>query len=238
MLQKVCQLRKKGVTILLVTHDLTSVLQFCNYAFFLSNGRKMGEGIPKDVIDLYKQVVSQANVTLAEKKPLHTQYAESNNHTWKENYKINDSMLEYGDKGLEIIDFRIAKAGEGCVSVIRNDEAVSISVKVKANQEVIEPIVAFSIKDIKGRELLGTNTLLKKYSTGVFSAKNIYEISFLQTIPLRAGKYTLSLGCTKYRNGNLHIYHRLYDVLLIDIISELDTGGLVYINPKITLIRK
>ena len=235
--RKFAELRKRGVTILLVTHDLASVLQFCNYAVFLSNGTKMGEGIPKDVIDLYKQTVSNVNVNCNEKGLLASKTHDGDS-VWKNNYKINDSMLEYGDKGLEIIDFKIGKPGGECLSIIQNDEEISISLRIRANKEVVEPIVAFSIKDIKGRELLGTNTLLKKYSTGVFLANNVYEISFLQTIPLRAGKYALSLGCTHYQNESLHIYHRLYDVLIIDVISEIDTAGLVYTNPQITLLRK
>lgn len=231
--RKIEELRSKGVTILLVTHDLGSVLQFCNYAVLLANGCKSAEGGPREIVDIFKKGMSSD--VIQKKTKLISQQQNNNDDPWKSNYVINDSFLEYGDKTLEIEDFKIVNSSGMLTSTIKNDEDVTISVKIKVKKTVNAPIVAFSIKDVKGTELVGTNTLLNDINMGTFYAGNSYILSFKQRIPLRSGQYTLSFGCTKYVNEDLHIYHRLYDVVVLDILSDRKTAGWVYIAPTITL---
>lgn len=47
------ELKKKGVTIILVTHDMNSVLRFCNRAIMLHEGQITEQGKPGDVADAY-----------------------------------------------------------------------------------------------------------------------------------------------------------------------------------------
>ena len=235
--RKFDELREKGVTILLVTHDLGSVLQFCNHAVFLANGSKAAEGKPREIVDVFKRTMSKAeDIEMSQVTGSPCPRQETlGGLPWKSNFVINDSLLEYGDKALEIEDFKIVNAAGELTSTIRNDEEVTISIKIRARHTVEEPIVAFSIKDVKGTELVGTNTLLNDIQMDVFQAGKSYILSFKQHIPLRAGKYILSLGCTKFIKDDLHIYHRLYDVVVLDILSDRNTAGLVYIDPAITL---
>ena len=56
--RKFRELRETGVTILLVTHDLSAVLQFCDKAIFLVDGAKFDEGGPREIIDVFKKYLS------------------------------------------------------------------------------------------------------------------------------------------------------------------------------------
>ena len=42
---------------------------------------------------------------------------------------------------------------------------------------------------------------------------------------LRGGEYLLSLGVTGYERDKFQVYHRLYDVLNLTVISDKDTVG-------------
>ena len=237
--RKFRELRENGVTILLVTHDLGAVLQFCNKAIFLVNGSKYGEGDAKTVVDLFKKFLadnakgiatSKENVTDVENRSCNTK---ATAEVWKDQYTKNESMLEYGDKLLEFVDYKITNQENEMTTVLKNYEDVKISVKIRANKTVENPIVAFSIKDIKGTELVGSNTFIKDFDLGIMQEGQTYVVSFEQKLPLRIGKYTLSLGCTKYVTDDLHVFHRLYDVILLDIVSNVDTCGIVHVNPLI-----
>lgn len=234
--RKFDELREKGVTILLVTHDLASVLQFCNHAIFLSQGIKAAEGKPKEIVDEFKRALSKAdkNQDVTEKR--HIEPKAIDGVPWKSNYVINDSLLEYGDKALEIEDYKVTNESGSITSTLRNDEDITITVKIRAKKNIEDPIVAFSIKDVKGNELAGTNTLINDVHFNTFQSGKSYIISFKQKIPLREGKYILSLGCTKYINDGLHIFHRLYDVVVLDILSEIKTVGIVCIESAISLV--
>ena len=42
---------------------------------------------------------------------------------------------------------------------------------------------------------------------------------------LQGGDYLLSLGVTGYEDNDFTVYHRLYDVLNVTVISDKDTVG-------------
>ena len=61
------------------------------------------------------------------------------------------------------------------------------------------------------------------------------HITFTQKINLQGGEYLLSLGVTGYEKENFVVYHRLYDVLNITVISDKDTVGYYDMNSEITV---
>ncbi len=51
------EFKKQGKTILFVSHDLSSISKYCDRAILLNQGIKLGEGSPKEMIDIYKRVL-------------------------------------------------------------------------------------------------------------------------------------------------------------------------------------
>ncbi len=51
------EFKKQGKTILFVSHDLSSISKYCDRAVLLNQGVLLGEGTPKEMIDIYKQVL-------------------------------------------------------------------------------------------------------------------------------------------------------------------------------------
>ena len=51
------EFRDKGKTILFVTHDMGSVIRYCNRCVLLNAGKKVGEGKPQEMVDLYKRIM-------------------------------------------------------------------------------------------------------------------------------------------------------------------------------------
>ena len=233
--RKFAELRKKGVTVLLVSHDITSILQFCDAGILLSDGKLLYEGNTRTAVDTYKKILS--GIICNNDADLHN-IGKKRGHAekyWKSHYKINDSMLEYGDKNIEIVDYKVSDENKNIISSINNRNSVTITLSIRAKKDIYEPIVAFSIKDIKGNELIGVNTLLENVKVGWIKAGIDYEFSFEQKIPLQPNRYTISFGVTKYVNNGLHVYHRLYDALLIDIISNYKSAGLVSVNSNVSI---
>lgn len=52
-LDRIKDIRAKGSTIVLISHDVGSIRQLCNQAIWLDGGRMAAEGEPKDVVDAY-----------------------------------------------------------------------------------------------------------------------------------------------------------------------------------------
>lgn len=224
------EFKKKGKTILFVSHDLSAISKYCDRAILLNQGVKLGEGSPKDMIDAYKQVlVGQYEVPkTAEGVPDLT--ADSDVRAALEKRKkqqagLNPETLEYGSKEAEIVDYYLTdKNGVQTTAILKGDE-FTMHMRVKIHQDLPAPIFALSIKNIKGVEITGTNTMFEKSFLDSAAAGEVKEITFTQKMRLQGGEYLISLGVTGYEKDEFVVYHRLYDVLNITVVSDKDTVG-------------
>lgn len=222
--------KKQGKTILFVSHDLGSISKYCDKVVLLDKGKKIAEGTPRDMVDLYKKaLVGQLDIKeIRREKNVETtrqsneKKLEDNVGEWSKNFLENPNKLEYGDKRIEIVDYVILDDKNKISNSIEKGSNFSIRFRVKMKELIEDPIFAFTIKDLKGTEITGTNTMFEKIS---FEATDFMEVNFKQTMNLQGGEYLLSLGCTGYENGEFVVYHRLYDVCNISVIAEKNTVG-------------
>ena len=139
------------------------------------------------------------------------------------------------NKKAEIIDFGIFDDQENLNNTFSKNKDFYIKMKVRFNEEIQEPIFAFTIKDTKGNDITGTNTLYEKINFDNPKKDQILTVSFKQNLNLQSGQYILSLGCTGYQNGEFTVFHRLYDICSITVISSKDSHGFFDMNSKITI---
>ena len=237
------EFKEAGKTILFVSHDLGSIGKYCDRVVLLNKGKKMAEGEPKEIIDLYKQVlVSQAeNRELDEEQPTvsdvtDTQDTACEGH-WKDTLMLNPNVLEYGDKEAEIIDFAIIDDKNRITNNIQKNTDFRIRMKVKFHKDIEDPIFAFTIKDLQGTEVTGTNTMYEKTDIGFVKAGEEKVIEFSQNMNLQGRNYLLSFGCVGYHENDFVVYNRLYDVCNINVISDKNTVGFYDMNSTVRVLK-
>lgn len=237
------EFKEAGKTILFVSHDLGSIAKYCDRVVLLNKGKKMAEGEPKEIIDLYKQVlVSQAeNRELDEEQPTvsdvtDTQDTACEGH-WKDTLMLNPNVLEYGDKEAEIIDFAIIDDKNRITNNIQKNTDFRIRMKVKFHKDIEDPIFAFTIKDLQGTEVTGTNTMYEKTDIGFVKAGEEKVIEFSQNMNLQGCNYLLSFGCVGYHENDFVVYNRLYDVCNINVISDKNTVGFYDMNSTVRVLK-
>ena len=52
------EIRKSGTTILMVTHDMGSIIKYCDRVVLLNKGEFIAEGKPGRVVDMYKKILA------------------------------------------------------------------------------------------------------------------------------------------------------------------------------------
>lgn len=232
--KKFQEFRDMGKTIIFVSHDLKSVSKYCDKVILLNKGVFVEEGKPKEVIDTYKKIlVNQFDKELEkeEKKEKNTK----NKVSWKSKMNLNSNKLEYGNKDAEIIDFGILDERDILTNTVNKNENFKIKMKVKFNRDIQDPIFAFTIKDIKGNEITGTNTMIEEVYFKNPKSNDVVEVEFEQMMNLQGGEYLLSLGCTGFKEGDFTVYHRLYDICSITVISSKDSVGFYDMNSSIII---
>ena len=233
------EFKEAGKTILFVSHDLGSIAKYCDRVVLLNKGKKMAEGEPKEIIDLYKQVlVSQAeNRELDEEQPTVSDAVEETEGHWKDTLMLNPNVLEYGDKEAEIVDFAIIDDKNRITNNIQKNTDFRIRMKVKFHKDIEDPIFAFTIKDLQGTEVTGTNTMYEKTDIGPVKAGEEKVVEFSQNMNLQGRNYLLSFGCVGYHENDFVVYNRLYDVCNINVISDKNTVGFYDMNSTVRVLK-
>ena len=138
---------------------------------------------------------------------------------------VNPQALEYGTKEAEIIDYYVTDGNGVETTTILKGDPFTMHMRVHIHEDVPAPIFALSIKNIKGVEITGTNTMVERaFLEGVKAGEEL-EITFSQKVRLQGGDYLLSLGVTGYKGDSFTVYHRLYDIMNLTVISDRDTVG-------------
>ena len=52
---------------------------------------------------------------------------------------------------------------------------------------------------------------------------------------LQGGEYLLSFGCTGYHEGEFRVFHRLYDVLNVTVVSAKNTVGFYDMESQVSV---
>src|SRR4030081_2388635 len=68
-LERIAELRKKGRTIVFISHDLAAVYRLCDRAILLNHGQVLMDGPARSVIDHYQQMTFAAEGTTVEEEP-------------------------------------------------------------------------------------------------------------------------------------------------------------------------
>lgn len=224
------EFQKMGKTILFVSHDMGSIAQYCDRAVLIDRGRKLMEGSTKEVIEVYKKVLVKQYTPDGEL----ARQDQDAPVEMKQNMVQNPDFIEYGDGRAKIIDYGVVDAEGNMTNTVLKKQDFAIHMKVKFLEDIEEPIFAFCIKDLKGNDLSGTNTQIEKTPVGAVKSGQEIEIDFRQKMILQPGQYLLQLGCTGYENGNLVVYHRLYNVCSIQVIADKITTGYFDMDSTVT----
>lgn len=251
--KKLEDLKNSGKTILFVTHDMGSVMKYCNRAIIFNHGTIVAEGEPAKMIDIYKKILvgqfdgdekdvddlieKETPTELIDNTKKNSYTSDSSEKVWKDFMLLNPDSQIYGDKRAEIVDFGIFDDEGEITNTVYKFKDFSIKLKIHFNETIENPIFAFSIKDIKGTEITGTNTIIEKVDTGTVEKGQDVIIEFKQRMILQGGQYLLLLGCTGFEQDNLVVYNRLYDICCINVIADKTTVGYFDMDSKATLTK-
>ena len=230
------ELKQKGTTIIMVTHDLGAVIKYCDRTMVLNSGKQVAVGAPHEMVDLYKKILAGQEPTISDYNASEQTVGASTASPLKESMSINPHADIYGDKKAEFVDFGILDEKGNPATVIVKGENFTIKEKIKMNEDILDPIFTWTLKDKRGTDLTGTNTMLEKIDTGLGKKGRIYDVSFTQKMRLQGGEYLLSMSCTSFEGDELKVHHRMYDVISLTVLINENKVGIFDSESKVTIV--
>jgi len=227
--------QEQGRTILFVTHALDTVIRYCSRGIVIDGGQKVYEGTSKDAVDSFKKILSGDFYEEDKQRKKAKAIEIQNTQTLKSSFEAHKELDTYGNNKVQIIDYGTLDNEGNPADILDYNSTFSIVMKVKFNESLEDPIFAFTLKDVRGLEITGTNTYMKHVVTGSYKKDDITTITFKQKANLQLGKYALSLGCVNLNEHGVEVYNRIYDAMLFEIIGSEQMVGFYDLQSEVSI---
>jgi lipopolysaccharide transport system ATP-binding protein len=173
------QLRQRGTTVLLVSHNLAHVRRFCDRAILLDAGRIVASGEPGSVIARYLGGSTAASSTDSSSPSLH------------------DARLHVREAWLE-------NASAQRVDRVQSGERPTIVIILAAAEDTEDPVFGIAIRDDRGAYVYTINTLWMGRRAGTVHAGDVIEVRIPFLAALRNGSYAVDAAVTDESGSRFH----------------------------------
>jgi lipopolysaccharide transport system ATP-binding protein len=225
--QKFAEMRKRGVTVLLVSHDLALVKLLCDRAMLLSRGRVLAVGEPTDVVNRYNGMVLERQQAFAESQAALPPAASAES-------LITDSLAysyRHGDQQAVVAAVELFGESGQPVRVLRSGELARVRVVIQFRESHPRPVAGIMIRTRIGMEVFGTNTEVEETPLGPAARGDAYEVNFQFACWLAPQEYTLTVA-TQSPDGSSHDW--LDDVLSFQVIASRRVAGVANLQARVS----
>ncbi len=232
--QKFRELKARGVTVALVSHDLALVKLICDRALLLFGGRAQAMGEPGDVVNRYNAIVlerQRAFAAAAAPLPAPKQAIP------EEESAPLEWSFRHGDRLAEVVRVELFNEEGRPARVVRSGETVRVRVLARFSQQHPNPVVGMMIRTRIGMEVYGTNTLLEQIplgDAGPLEPGDLLEVNFTFACRLTPQEYTLTVA-TQSPDGSSHDW--LDDVLSFQVLDTRPAAGVANLQARVTARR-
>ncbi len=193
-LDKINEFKRKGKTIIFVSHDLSTVERISDEVIWIKNGKIEMQGYPKRVVDAYLQYIGKRDVKKAEVQ-----------HQEEEKEAEANREKRWGSKEIEIHDLKMMDKDGKEKYIFDYDEPLSIQFQVESRIQETDFVFGLGIYNSEGVHCYGANTFIDNFKSRSISGKGKVKIN-IPALNLINGSYFLDVAVHK-RDGFPFDYH-------------------------------
>jgi lipopolysaccharide transport system ATP-binding protein len=195
-LDKINAMKRQGMTILLVSHNLDMVRTLCNRAIWLDDGQLLADGPVGHVLDQYIAEVRVADRHALEKADQHPE----DDSAWRWGSRTEAEIVQ-----IQLLDGR----GQQCRSYQTGDTFV-MRIHFDARERIPWPQFGFALYHANGFHISGPNSVFSGLEIEAIEGKGYIDY-VIDSLPLLEGTY-LASACL-YDHDGVHAYdyhHQAY----------------------------
>jgi len=219
-LDKIAELRREGVSIVLVSHDLASIQSLCEKAIWLEDGQIRAYDQPSEVVMAYlNRVASEDNVGSDGTLP-----------------KLG-SANRWGSGKVQVTDVDLLDAKGRTSHVFVTGSDLEIRLRYRTTECVEDPIFGISIHHQNGQLVSGPNTGFSQVRIPPIQGEGVVAYH-IPSLPLLEGTYQVSVACHRRDDTEMYDYHdraysfRIYPGQSLERYGLITTNGQWRIEPE------
>ncbi len=170
-LRKIQEFQGRGVTVVIVSHDLLLVERLCTHACLLQQGRLVATGAPSHVIGRYHQLAAQSGGVAGE--------------------------YRWGSRDVTITRVDLLDAEGATVHDLHTGDALTIAMHYHAPARVARPVFGLAIYHEDGTHLTGPNTRTGGLAIDHVEGDGVVSYR-VDRLPLLPGRYVVSVSAYDY----------------------------------------
>jgi len=204
-LDKIGEFRRRGKTILLVSHSLGLVEKMCDEILWMRRGKKADQGDPKRVVDAYLTYVAGGEEALLAREHGHAPAGQP------EAAPRPDGQGPYregrwGSREIEIASVQLLDDRGHERHVFVPGEGLTVRLRTRADKPIADFVFGIGLFTADGVSVYGTNTHLEEFVPRRLQGDG--DVSFvIEDIQLVEGTYLLDVAAHR-RDGTPYDYHR------------------------------
>jgi lipopolysaccharide transport system ATP-binding protein len=213
-LDRIQKLKQQGVTIILVSHDLTQVRKLCDRAIWIDEGRVRAEGPVEPVLSEYaaraldvgRRVASDArpDVLAGSAQP------------------GDDSPWRWGSGEGSIVQVQFLDGEENARSSFVTGAPLIIRICFVAHERIERPQFGLALHHINGFQINGPNTVFSGFDIDAIEGAGHIDY-IVENLPLLEGTYLVSASMTDRDGIGMYDYHHQAHTLYVhrsDTVEE------------------
>lgn len=158
------KLKKDKVTVVLVTHDMEAVREYCDRAMLIEKSKIIDIGSTSDIAEKYLKLFSKNSQQFDNKKS-------QNSNRWGDGSVISED-----------------------ISMAVEMDSISINQNIKVNNELKGFVAGFRLRDSAGKEITGTNTKIEGVKPPILISGSQASIVWKFPNILSEGNYFVDLA--------------------------------------------
>lgn len=201
-LEKIGEFRRRGKTIVIVTHSLGLVEKMCDEALWLRKGKAVDSGDPKRVVDAYLSFVAgQENALLGQ--TVTPQMAQSDERVVPQ---APEEKRRWGSGEILLHEVLLKDGQDRIAHVFVPGDTLRLDMTGEAKAEVENFVFGVGLFTADGTAVYGTNTHIEEFKSERVSGQ--FQVRFeIQDLRLVEGSYLLDVAAHR-RDGTPYDYHR------------------------------
>lgn len=208
------ELRSKGTSLILVSHNLEAVRRVCDRGLVMYGGQAIFQGTASDAVVAYSDAIREA--------------ARQSNTPIPPEGGLSQRVMTFD---AEIESIHLLDENDNSVTALHSCTNATVVIKTRFNNNVSNPIFSFFIRTLDGYMVYNTTTRWMNVQTPNFSAGERCQVKFMINIPLLDGQY--ELGADIASADLSHYYDRVERAMGFWVQNSNGAKGIVDLGTKV-----
>ncbi|MEE8277735.1 MAG: ABC transporter ATP-binding protein [Thermoanaerobaculia bacterium] len=242
-LRQIEEFLSRGKTLLLVSHSLGLIEEYCDQVLWLDDGHQRLLGSPRRVVDAYRQAVAEEEgqahreakeqlqrqleeptEAVREEKPATEKAPEPSEEAAAQTSEPQEEPRRWGSREAEITAVRLID-GEGQERYhLESGAEVSFEIHVRAHRPLTDFVFGVGVFTPRGVECWGTNTHLAGFAPDRLEGETAVRLT-CPSLRLAPGEYLVDVA-VHARDGYPYDYHRNF--LSFTVTSSVGGVGIYF----------